>query len=59
MRLCKMNVKLVVQEEYRKAVVSLANDSSVTEHLGVNKTSNEILAHFYWPNIRQDVAENC
>jgi hypothetical protein len=27
-----------------KAVVSLAHDSSMTEHLGVKKTSNE-----YWP----------
>jgi hypothetical protein len=29
------------------------------EHLGVNKTSNGILAHLYWPNIRRDVAKNC
>ena len=48
----------MVQEEYRKAVVSLDNDWSMTEHLGVNKTSKGILAHFYWPNIREDVAEN-
>jgi hypothetical protein len=44
--------QIVVQEEYRKAVVSLAHDSSMTENLGVNETSNGILAHFYWPNIR-------
>ena len=32
MRLCKMNIKcqIVVQEEYRKAVVSLTHDSSMT-----------------------------
>ena len=61
MRLCKMNIKcqIVVQEEYRKTVVSLTHDSSMTEHLGVNKTSNGILAHFHLPNIRREVAENC
>jgi hypothetical protein len=41
--------QIAVQEEYRKAVVSLAHDSSMTEHLGVNETSNGILAHFNWP----------
>jgi hypothetical protein len=50
---CKVICQLVVQEEYRKAVVSLMHDSSMTEHLGVNKT------RFYLPNIRRDVAENC
>jgi hypothetical protein len=56
-----MNIKcqIVVQEEYRKAVVSLTHDSSMTEDLGVGNTSNGILAHFYLPNIRLDVAENC
>jgi hypothetical protein len=37
----------MVQEKYRKAVVSLAHDSSMIENLGVDKTSNGILAHFY------------
>jgi hypothetical protein len=56
-----MNIKcqLVIQEEYRKAVVSLTHESSMTEHVGVNKTSNGILAHFHLPNIRREVAENC
>jgi hypothetical protein len=44
---CKVICQIVVQEECRKAVLSLTNDSSMTEHLGVNKTSNGILAHFY------------
>jgi hypothetical protein len=45
--------------EYRIAVMSLAHDSSMTEYLDVNTTSNRILAHFYWPNVRRDVAEDC
>jgi hypothetical protein len=39
--------------------MSLAHDSSMTEHLGVNKNSNCILAHFYCTNIRRDVAKDC
>jgi hypothetical protein len=41
----------VVQEEYRKAVVRLAHDSSMSEHLGVSETSNGILAQFYWHSL--------
>jgi hypothetical protein len=29
--------QIVVKEEYRKAVVGLAHDSSMTEHLGVKE----------------------
>jgi hypothetical protein len=31
--------QIVVKEEYKEAVVSLAHDSSMTEHLGVSKSS--------------------
>ena len=53
------DLQIVVPEEYRKEVISLAHDSKMTEHLGVKKNSNMILAHFYRPNTRQDVAEHC
>jgi hypothetical protein len=46
-------------EEYRKEIMSLAHDSKMNEHLGAKKISNMILAHFYQPNIRRDVAEDC
>ena len=49
----------MVPEAYRKEVMSLAHDSKMTEHLGVKKNSNMILAHFYRPNIKRDVAEHC
>ena len=49
----------MVPEEYRKNVMSLADDSKMSEHLGVKKASNMILAHFYRPNIRRDVTEDC
>ena len=34
-----MICQIVVKEEYKEAVVSLAHDSSMTEHLGVSKSS--------------------
>jgi hypothetical protein len=46
-------------EEYRKEIMNLAHDSKMNEHLGAKKISNMILAHFYQPNIRRDVAEDC
>jgi hypothetical protein len=49
-------LEIVVKEEYRKAVVSVAHDSSMNEHLGVSKSSNGIMAHL---KIRRDVADNC
>jgi hypothetical protein len=49
----------LVQEEYRKAVVSVAHDLSMNEHLGVSKSSNGTMAHLYEPKIRRDVADNC
>jgi hypothetical protein len=49
----------VVPEENRKEIMCLANDSKMNEHLGAKKISNMILAHFYPPNIRRDVVEDC
>jgi hypothetical protein len=31
----------------------------ITRLLGYYWGHYKILAHFYWPNIREDVAENC
>ena len=39
--------------------MSLADDSKMIAHLGVKKVFNMIMAHFYRPNIRRDVAEDC
>ena len=55
----KVICQIVVPEEYRKEVMSLADDSKMTEHLGVKKACNMILVHFYRPNIRRDVVEDC
>ena len=49
----------MVPEADRKEVMSLAHESKMTEHLGVQKNSIMILSHFYSPNIRRDVTEHC
>ncbi len=45
--------QVVVHQPY---VMSLAHDLPVAGHLGVGKTCVRILKHFYWPNLRQTVA---
>ena len=39
--------------------MSLAHESAMAGHLGVNKTYAKILNHFYWPHLRKDVSEYC
>ena len=51
--------QIVVPQPYRSHVLSLAHDLPVAGHLGVGKTCDRILKHFYWPNLRQTVANFC
>lgn len=39
--------QIVIPAVYRKNVISLAHDSPMAGHLGVNKIYNRILTHFY------------
>ena len=55
----KSTKQLVVPEGLRQKVVSLAHDSILTGHLGMNKTSDRILSEFYWPGLTADVARYC
>ena len=49
--------QIVVPKSYRQEIVSLAHETPLAGHLGVNKTYNIILNHFYWPKMRRDVAK--
>ena len=40
-------------------MLSLAHETPLAGHLGVSKTNNKILNHFYWPKMRHDVAKFC
>jgi hypothetical protein len=51
--------QIVVPVRYCRVVMSLAHDTPMAGHLGVNKTCAGILSHFYSPKLRKDVSEFC
>ena len=51
--------QIVIPLIYRETVLSLAHDTPLTGHLGVNKTCGRLLNHFYWPGVCKDVKHFC
>lgn len=51
--------QIVLPTVYRKQVLSLAHDHDLAGHLGVTKTYNRILKHFFWPGLKSDVSKYC
>ena len=51
--------QIVVPKIYHREVISIAHDSPMAGHLGVRKTHDRILNHFWWPTLRKDVSEYC
>ena len=51
--------QIVVPKKKQKDVLSIAHESALAGHLGVNKTYHRVLTHFYWPKLRKDVVEYC
>ena len=51
--------QIVVPKIYRSEIISLAHETPVSGHLGVNKTYHKILNHFYWPGLKADVSNYC
>ena len=51
--------QIVVPKCYRSSILSLAHDHVLSGHLGVRKTLDRVQRHFYWPKMRQDVADYC
>ena len=49
----------VVPKSYRQEILSLVHQTPLAGHLGVSKTCNKILNHFYWPKMRHGVAKFC
>ena len=37
----------------------MAHETPLSGHMGVNKTCQKILNHFYWPSLRKDVSKLC
>ena len=51
--------QLAVPKVFRNQVLKLAHDSTMAGHLGAKKTSDRILANFYWPGLQGDVRRYC
>ena len=51
--------QLVVPKKLRTKVLSLAHDAVLTGHLGIKKTTDRILADFFWPGLTADVTRYC
>jgi len=51
--------QIVVPTKYRGQVMSLAHESIVGGHLGVQKTTDRIASSFHWPGITADVTRYC
>lgn len=51
--------QIVVPAVYRRDIMAIAHETPMAGHLGVIKTCNKILSHFYWPKLQKDVSEFC
>lgn len=51
--------QIVVPSVYRHHVLSVAHESQWSGHLGVTKTYQLILRHFFWPGLKADVVKFC
>ena len=49
--------QIVVPTVHRREVLELAHDLPMSGHLGVRKTHNRVLQHFFWPGLKRDVAK--
>ena len=55
----EITYQIVVPKNCREEVIKLAHSTPLAGHLGISKTYNRILSHFYWPGIRKDVVQFC
>ena len=51
--------QLAVLKVYRTEFLSMAHETPLVGHMGVNNTQQRNLNQFYWPNLREDVADFC
>lgn len=49
--------QVVIPKAYRLEILSMAHETPLDGHLGVNKTYQKILNYFYWSSLKTDVAE--
>ncbi|XP_071943657.1 uncharacterized protein [Antedon mediterranea] len=51
--------QIVIPSGYRQDIIGIAHDDPLSGHLGVNKTVDKILRHFFWSGLRKDVSNYC
>ena len=51
--------QIVVPKSYHHEILSIAHESPMSGHLGINKTYHKIINHFYWPGLKSDVSKYC
>ena len=51
--------QIVVPKSYRHEILSIAHESPMSGHLGINKTYHKIINYFYWPGLKSDVSKYC
>lgn len=51
--------QVVAPSIFRQQILSLAHDHLLSGHLGVTKTYNRILQHFFWYGLKRDVVQFC
>ncbi len=51
--------QVIVPKPYRLQVLSVAHDHELSGHLGIRKTYDQLLKHFFWPSMKSDVAKFC
>lgn len=54
-----VKLQIVVPKSYRQDILSMAHETPLAGHMGITKTRQKILNHFYWPSLRKDVVEFC
>ena len=54
-----VNHQIVVPKICRSEILSLAHETLMSGHLGLNNTYHKILNHFYWPGLKTDVSHYC
>ena len=51
--------QVVLPTRFRQQVLSLAHDFAWSGHLGITKTYERVLRHFFWPGLKADVVKYC
>ena len=55
----RKSYQLVVPKKCRESVMKLAHEALMAGHLGIRKTSDRVLAEFYWPGVCSEVSRYC